>query len=153
MEQQVKLPEFFLQEKRLFKASKAALFKAWTDADALKKWFGPEGVTIESVEVDLSVGGEYSFGMKPENSPLFYHRGNYLEIVDNEKLVFSWLLEGQDCDGCSGEHGVTIVTLEFLEKDGMTELVLSHEKLPSEESRANHSLGWSGCLDSLGEYL
>ncbi len=149
MEQQAKLPDFFLQERRLFKASRAKLFQAWTDAEALKSWFGPEGVTIETVEVDLRVGGEYCFGMRPDGSPLFYHRGNYLEIIKDEKLVFSWLLEGQDCDGCTGEHGETVVTVEFLQKGEMTELVLSHEKLPSEEARDNHSLGWNGCLDNL----
>ena len=39
--------------KRSFKAPREELFAAWTQADALKKWWGPEGFTAPSVEMDL----------------------------------------------------------------------------------------------------
>ena len=41
------------------------------------------------------------------------------------------------------------MTVELEERDGYTELRLTHERLPSEQSRDNHTQGWSGTLDKL----
>ena len=55
--------------KRSFKAPREELFAAWTQADTLQKWWGPEGFTAPSVEMDLKVGGKYRVEMQPSGFP------------------------------------------------------------------------------------
>jgi uncharacterized protein YndB with AHSA1/START domain len=69
------------------------------------------------------------------------HTGTY-EVVDRpRRLVFTWMAPHFDAP--------TKVTLEFTPVDGGTELVLVHEGLPSEESAANHTQGWTQVLTHL----
>ncbi len=146
------IPDFMLVEKRMFNVSQKVLFNAWVEPEALQVWFGAGDLYVESVEVDLQVGGQYRIGLKKDQNNLFYHTGKYKEITPYEKLVLTWLLDGKDCDGCTGEHAETIVTVKFIAKGDQTELVLQHEKLPSEASRNNHSKGWNACFDILAKY-
>ena len=41
------------------------------------------------------------------------------------------------------------MTVEFLDKGGSTEVVLTHEQFTDEHMRNEHNEGWNGCLDSL----
>jgi uncharacterized protein YndB with AHSA1/START domain len=69
--------------------------------------------------------------------------GRYLEVNPPERLVFTWQWE-------TGEaHDETVVTLEFIDRAGKTELVLTHERFPTDSARAHHDQGWVGCLDRL----
>ncbi len=47
----------------------------------------------------------------------------------------------------------TLVTIELHEKDGGTELTLTHEGLPTPTAREKHEGGWIGCLDGLDRHL
>ena len=49
-----------LRLSRRFKAPREAVFRAFTDPAALAKWFGPEGVNVQNVQIDLRPGGAYS---------------------------------------------------------------------------------------------
>jgi len=133
---------------RSFSAPREAVFKAWTDPEELAKWFGPTGITARDVKVDLRPGGNYSLMMVGEKGthPL---SGVYREIKAPERLVFSWIWGAGDLDGVEMQ-----VTVEFEDtKDGGTMLTLTHERLPSLEASEHHTQGWTGCLDSLQEYL
>ena len=134
---------------RTYAAPREAVFRAWTDPDALKQWFGPtDEFTTPIAEVDLRMGGRYRIGMQsPDQEDLHIVGGVYREIEPPEKLVFtlSWE-EGIDV-------GETLVTVEFRDLGGSTEVVLTHERFPSEEARDKHHEGWSGCLDRLPKAL
>ena len=69
--------------------------------------------------------------------------GEYREIVAGEKLVFTWAWES------GGMGGETLVTLEFRDRDGGTELSLTHEGFDSTESCDAHNRGWSSSLNCL----
>jgi uncharacterized protein YndB with AHSA1/START domain len=73
--------------------------------------------------------------------------GIFQEILPPEKLVYTWYWEGQ------AEEMKTLVTVEFMDRDGETEVVLKHERFTDKESREQHGQGWQGCLDQLEEYL
>ena len=73
----------------------------------------------------------------------------YQEVSPPEKLVFTWAFEkmaGDDPDFVPAE---TLVTVEFIDKNGATEVVLTHERFPDEHMRDEHQAGWGGCLDGL----
>ena len=51
---------------RLFRATPAQVYAAWTDPAALPLWFGPKGYSCETHAMDLRVGGEWRFTMRGE---------------------------------------------------------------------------------------
>ncbi len=141
--------QFGLKMKRLFDASADTLFKAWTQPEELKKWFGPAGFTIPEAEIDLKVGGCYRIAMQPEQGAVFYHEGVYTEIAAPHRLSFTWILKDQPCEGSENQDCDTLVTIEFIARGDKTELVITHEMLPSEAARDGHEFGWSSSLDCL----
>ncbi|MEC4677669.1 MAG: SRPBCC domain-containing protein [Nitrospirota bacterium] len=138
---------------RTFNASRERVFQAWTEADQIKQWFGPEGVVVNAAEVDFRVGGAFRIEMIISEDEMVVHSGEYQEITPPSRLVYSWLLDGQTCGGSEGQYGETQVTVEFEECDGGTLVRLRHEGLPSEQARKGHEYGWKGCLDKLVSHL
>jgi len=138
---------------RMFKAPREAVFEAWTQADHLKSWFGPEGVRVTDISVDFCLGGTFRVEMTLEDGEVVVHSGKYLEIAPPRRLVYSWILDGQTCGGSEGLYAETTVTVEFEERDGGTFLRLRHEGLPTEQSRKGHRWGWSSSLEKLAKSL
>ncbi|HSD52288.1 MAG TPA: SRPBCC domain-containing protein [Candidatus Methylomirabilis sp.] len=133
-----------LNLRRTFKAPREKVFRAWTDPEELKKWWGPEGYETVSAEVDLSVGGKYRLGMrKLPDGEIFYLSGIYREVRPPERLVYTWRWEAKP------EMGETLVTVEFRQVGGSTEVALTHEFFPTAQARDDHNRGWNGCLDRL----
>lgn len=137
----------------IFKAPRDKVFTSWTDPAILTQWFGPKEVSIEEVQVDLRVGGKYSFVMKGPDRKLVTIGGTYNHIEPPEKLVFTWDLDPDGCSGSDGFSRQTLVTLLFTEDGESTKLELTHEMLPSGKSLEEHSMGWSGSFESLNEVL
>jgi uncharacterized protein YndB with AHSA1/START domain len=131
--------------RRTYKASRERLFDAFTDPEEIKKWYAPvEGWAVSVAEVDLRVGGSYHFEFGPPGEPAIVEYGRYIEIVRGEKLVWEMDLKGRTSD----EQTVTVV--EFLDRDGMTEVVVTEEGYSSKHVRDMHVGGWSRMLDQLG---
>ena len=141
---------------RNFKASRESVFKAWTDPEALKKWFGPsDDFSTPLAEVDLKIGGKYRIQMIEPTGAVHTVGGIYREIRSPEKLVFTWAWEaGGGCgESESGEPIETLVTVEFHQKDNETEVILTHEMFPDTETRNKHDQGWTGCLARLAKVV
>ncbi len=136
-----------------FRAPVEKIFDAWIDPEVLKSWFGPEGVVTTAASIDLRLGGSYSLTMALPDGKTVIHRGVYRSIERPSKLSFTWILEGQDCEGTKDLHAETLVTLVFHQKENITTLVLTHDFLPSESSKEAHGYGWSGSLDRLTTVL
>lgn len=138
-----------LQLKRTFKASPETLFWAWTDPDALRKWFGPRGCETVSAEVDLRPGGHYRLWMRDiPDGEVFYLFGTYCEIQEPERLVFTW--QGGRPEVQVGE---TLVTVEFHDIGEETEMIFTHELFPNNELRERHNRAWVSCFGRLEEFL
>jgi uncharacterized protein YndB with AHSA1/START domain len=76
----------------------------------------------------------------------FYLSGTYREVRAPERLVYTWRWERPEMD-----VGETLVTVEFHDLGGATEVIVTHELFPDEAARDRHQEGWSGCLARLGE--
>ena len=138
---------------RRFEAPRERVFSAWTDPRALQRWFGPQGARTVNAEVDLRVGGHYRFTMQTGEQGTVCVHGSYREIVFPDKLVFTWVLDDQGCEGSEGIKAETLVTIEFVDVGGATQVRLTHEGLPTEKSRQGHAAGWESSLDCLWEYM
>ncbi|OGL22969.1 MAG: hypothetical protein A3G97_09945 [Candidatus Rokubacteria bacterium RIFCSPLOWO2_12_FULL_69_21] len=137
-----------LQLTRTFAAPREKVFRAWTDPEEVKKWFHPPGYETPSAEIDLRVGGKYRLGMrKLPDGEVFYLSGSYREVRRPERLVYTWQWEAEP------ELGDTLVTVQFHDRGGSTEVVLTHELFPTEKARQEHERGWSGGLDNLAKIL
>jgi uncharacterized protein YndB with AHSA1/START domain len=74
---------------RLIHAPREKVFKAWTDPELIKQWFTPRPWTTPIVETDVRPGGASLIVMRGPDGTEFPNRGVYLEVVPNERLVFT----------------------------------------------------------------
>jgi uncharacterized protein YndB with AHSA1/START domain len=138
-----------LQLSQLFPAKRERVYRAWTNKEALEGWFGPEGFRTTVLQLDLAVGGDYRFEMQGPEGNASVVKGRYMEIVPNEKLVFTWRWEDWD-----DQIDDSLVTVEFREKGEFTEVALTHQNLRDEEAVAAHTFGWTNSLEaSLAKFL
>lgn len=131
-----------LEIKRLIKAPRDRVFAAWTTPQDIQKWFGPGPCRVLSAKVDLRPGGEYRIQAEGGECGNCEVVGVYREIKRPSRLVYTWQWQGS-------EMGETLVTVDFAEVDGWTEVRLRHEGFPAAEPRDKHNQGWDGCLDKL----
>jgi uncharacterized protein YndB with AHSA1/START domain len=130
--------------RRLLKHDRAQVFSALTDPAKMAKWFYGMETGQAKVTSDLRPGGNFEIEMLSENGEEECKpHGIYLEIVPLERVVFTWTSEGSVKD--------TRVAIELFERDGGTELVLTHE-LPADTIEP-HRQGWTNCLIHLEDLL
>lgn len=129
---------------RVINADPETLFRAWTEPDQLKRWSCPQGTTLADVAVDLTVGGRYRLRMEAPDGTAHTAIGVYREIEAPHRLVYTWGWEEEDYD-----VGETLVTVEFHDRGGASEVVLTHELFPSVEATSQHSDGWTSCFTRL----
>ena len=138
----------FLLLERSYPVAPEKVWRAWTDPEAVKKWWGPgPGEPVAAAELDVRVGGRFRIVFGGAKGTDHEVQGTYLEVVPNRKLVFTWTWPRTTPER---ESQVTIV---FKAAGSGTELDFRHEQLFDEKVRDDHKRGWSGSLEKLGEYL
>ena len=65
------------------------VWRAWTEPEHIKQWFAPAPWSISECEIDLQPGGQFYTVMRSPDGQAFPNMGCYLEIVPDEKLVFT----------------------------------------------------------------
>jgi uncharacterized protein YndB with AHSA1/START domain len=130
-----------LTVRREIAAPPAELFDAWLDAEKMSQWMRPMDTERSKVKLDARVGGEFEIIMYTPNGEV-PHTGTYQEITRPRRLVFTWN------SPYAGSHG-SLVTVDFKPKGRGTEIVLTHERLPSEEMVKAHTGGWTSILERL----
>ena len=140
--------ERVLQLARIFDANVERVFQAWTDPACLVKWWGPRGITVPELKIDLREGGAWAAMMRSAQGEVYRHSGVYRQIEPNRRLVFSWAWDNE-----SGRGHETEVEVEFRAVGGRTELRLTQRLFADGEQCRKHDQGWSSSLDCLAEYL
>lgn len=130
---------------RTFRVPVARLFKAWSDPIFLQRWFCCGDLTVPQADVDFRVGGQYRIVMRSPDLVDRVVSGSYLEIVDNEKLVFSWQWASSTLR--------TEVEVRFRTVQGGSELTLLHRQFPDADTCEQHNVGWEGCFQKLADAL
>ena len=126
-----------LEIKRQINASRDRVYAAWTDPAQLKKWFGPENVKTRNLIADARVGGQFRWDLTDQEGKEITISGGYRELEPGKKIVFTWRLEEDE----DWKNHSSIVTVEFFDRQGGTEIPLTHENLPNEASRDDHTQG------------
>ncbi len=144
---------------RIFDAPREQVWKAWTEPEHLKRWWGPKNFTAPVSEIDLRVGGKYLNAMRSPEGQEFFSTGVYHEIDPPEKLVFTDSFADEKGNVVAASHygfgddfPVELkVTITFEEVDGKTKMTLQHEGFPAGEMREMTTAGWNESFDKLAE--
>jgi uncharacterized protein YndB with AHSA1/START domain len=134
-----------LQLKRLIDAPREAVFRAWTDPEHVKRWWGPIGMATTTAEIDLRTGGAYRLVMSPPDDGMALAvTGTYREVTPPSRLVYTWQWENGVPDALQ-----TLVTVEFNEQGAQTEIVITHGGFPSDGVLPSYQVGWEETLARL----
>lgn len=134
-----------LRLRRKFSKPPAKVFHAWTQPEALKRWWCPPGWQPRDITVDLRAGGSYRIGMhRTSDSKPVSIEGEFVEVAPPLKLVYTWRWLG-----AFEEMPETRVTVEFLAVDRGTEIILTHENFPGVPSWQQHRAGWIAACDRM----
>ena len=134
---------------RVIDAPRRLVFEAWTDAEQVARWWGPQGFVTTHCDMDIRVGGAYRFCMRSPAGTDHWKRGVYREIVEPERIVFTFAWE--DASGNPGHELLTTVT--FDDVGGKTRLTLRQAAFETVERRDDHGGGWTSCLERFAEYM
>jgi len=146
---------------RTLDASAELVWKMWTEADHFKAWYGPQGASIPTANIDLNVDGTRHVCMEMDtpNGPMqMWFVGQHQEIVENKRLVYTESMsnaEGNVIDPSSmgmpeGHPATTQVVVELEELDGKTKMVVTHVGVPADSPGA---AGWNMAIDKLVAYV
>lgn len=132
--------------KRKIAAPAQQVFDAWLNPEFLAQWMRPcsSGTKLSDIKVDARVGGSFEIVMHPASGPV-PHTGVYQVIDAPRQLVFTWNSPH------AGQHD-SLVTVDFLVDGEMTEVVVTHERLP-DAVRNGHIGGWTEILESLAQKI
>jgi uncharacterized protein YndB with AHSA1/START domain len=92
---------------RVFRAPRELVWRAWTEAEQVGRWFGPDGFSITTHEMDVRPGGVWRFTMHGPDGAVYPNRVTYREVERPDRLVYD-----HDDDGASEQSFVVTVTFE-----------------------------------------
>jgi uncharacterized protein YndB with AHSA1/START domain len=135
---------------RIIDAPREKVFKAWTDAELLKQWFAPLPWTTPRAELDVRPGGSNLIVMRGPDGQEFPNRGVYLEVVKNERLVFT---DAYTKDWQPAEKPFMTVILTFEEQGGKTKYTARVRHWTQADRETHEKMGfhtgWGQCADQL----
>ena len=133
-----------VQLRRRVRAEAEQVFDLWTKPDLMARWMSPfPGVVNCKASCDFRPGGTFSLVMSSGQSSREVS-GTYVQIDRPHKLVFTWI-------GPLTNNVNTLVTVELNPCGDETDLVLTHERLPTPAILEGHTRGWGHILDHLAD--
>ncbi len=135
---------------RIIDAPRERVFKAWTDPELLKQWFAPLPYTTPVAELDVRPGGANLIVMRDLAGNEFPNRGVYLEVVKNERIVFT---NAYTTAWEPSEKPFMTVILTFEDEGGKTKYTarVLHWTVADREAHEKMGFhqGWGQCADQL----
>ena len=133
---------------RQFPVAPEKVWRAWTDPEALRRWFGPEGPPAVSVaDIDLRAGGRFRLVFGGPDGNEHEAAGVYREVQPHRKLVFSW------CWPRTTPDRVSQITILLRPVTGGTDMEFRHEQFFDEAARDGHNRGWTQTFVKLDSFL
>jgi uncharacterized protein YndB with AHSA1/START domain len=132
---------------RIYDVAPEAVFQAWTDPQALSRWFGPEETeAVLEVEVDVRVGGRYHIAFVTRDGERHDVSGVYRQVEFPRLLSFTWAWR-------STPERESLVTIRIEPAGPGTRLLFCHERFFDQAARDNHERGWLGTFRKLDRFL
>jgi uncharacterized protein YndB with AHSA1/START domain len=131
-----------LEFRRTIAASRERIYRAWTEAEGLKRWLAPGEAGVSRAEADAVVGGAWSVTMRGPGGEEWVVGGVFEALEPPARLVLTWRWAHEPVESTS------TVRVTLREVPGGTDLLLEHEGL-SGSSRGGHGEAWMSCLEKL----
>ncbi|MDB6092252.1 MAG: polyketide cyclase [Gammaproteobacteria bacterium] len=135
---------------RLIKARREKVFKAWTDAELLKQWFAPLPWTTPRADLDVRPGGSALIVMRSPDGQELPNNGTYLEVVRNERLVFT---DAYTKAWEPSDKPFMTVILTFEDRGGKTQYTARVRHWTAADRETHEKMGfhtgWGQCADQL----
>jgi uncharacterized protein YndB with AHSA1/START domain len=135
---------------RLIDAPLEKVYRAWTEPDLLKQWFAPLPWTTPAAELNVRPGGANLIVMRGPDGNEFPNRGVYLEVVPNERLVFT---DAYTEAWEPSQRPFMTVILTFEAEGGKTRYTarVRHWTVAAREEheKMGFHAGWGRCTDQL----
>jgi len=139
-----------LQLSRVLRARREIVFRAWSSAEHIKRWFAPEGCTVAEANVEMRVGGRFELSMRSPDGMENWLRGTFVEIVPNTRLVIDMRID----DSAGAPLFRAYTELDFTDAPGGTRLDVTQTYTLIDLSKAwmlaGAPQGWNSTLDNLG---
>jgi uncharacterized protein YndB with AHSA1/START domain len=146
---------------RSFDAPVELIWQMWTDPVHVAAWYGPDGATIPVAKMDVRAGGTRLVCMEvqtPAGAMQMWFTGEYREVVENERLVYTESLSDEDGTvrtpsemGMSEGHPMTTeVHVDLVDLGGRTKMVMTHVGIPADSPGA---AGWAMAIDKLASHV
>lgn len=150
-------PELDLKLERTVDVSPSLVWTAWTDPKHVIHWFTPAPWKTVECEIDLRPGGRFYSVMESPEGQRFPNVGCYLDIVPNERLVWTSSLEPGFRPPSKAEDMPMTAIITMAPSGGGT-LYTATALHRSIDDRKKHEdmgfeMGWNTALDQLVAYM
>ncbi len=146
---------------RIFEAPVGLIWQLWTEPEQFQKWYGPQGMAIPVANMNVRVGGKRLICMEmqtPDRSMKMWFTGEYVEVVPNERLVYTDSMADENGNVMSpsamgmpdGHPETTEVIVELKDLGGRTKMVMTHAGVPADSGGAG---GWNQAFDKLADLI
>ena len=153
---------------RVFDAPRDKVWKAWTEVERMKRWWGPKGFVVKQLKNDTRPGGTMHYCLQAPDGSEMWGKFAYKEVVKEKKLVF--INSFSDAKGGTTRHpghaswplemvstitfedagpGKTKVTVNWLPAEGSTPVELK----TFDDNRESMKMGWGGTMEQLEAFL
>jgi uncharacterized protein YndB with AHSA1/START domain len=138
----------FLSIERAYPVAPEKVWRAWTDPEALKRWWMPRpDHRVSLAELDVRVGGRFRIMFGGPDGAENEAAGEYLEVEENRRLVFTWHWPR------STPERVSRVTITFTPGGGGTRLTFRHDRFHDQAAADNHLRGWTAAFAGLDAFM
>ena len=110
---------------RRFNAAPHLVYRVLTEPELIKTWWAGRRGTVTSADVDLRVGGSWRYAMEADGGMEIAFRGEYREIVPDERVVFTEIYEAGP--GATNDGDGVLCTYALVPERGGTTLTLLTE--------------------------
>lgn len=146
---------------RIFHAPIERVWRAWSNEELVKQWWGPESFTTPSVKINFHVGGKSLLAMQDSEGKIIWSGGVYKEIIPYKKIVMTDHFADEkgnvisaSAAGMPGKWPLDcLITVEFsITKEGQTKMTIAHEGIPK-EMHDDCIDGWNSSINKLQRLL
>lgn len=141
---------FTLNMTRFIRAPREKVYDAFATEAGLAAWMGPRGMKVRTATADAQVGGAWRVEMHNRDGFTLVVGGHYKQLQRPSTIAYTWKWEGEQNPM---PHLETLVEVSFTERDGGTELHMTHSGFPVAAARAGHQQGWISTFNRLNDYL
>jgi uncharacterized protein YndB with AHSA1/START domain len=144
-----------LKIERIMDAPMERIWRAWSEPDLVKQWWGPQGYSCPEAKITFREGGQYTFAMKSPEGKVIWSSGTYQKIDPTVKIAFTDYFSDEFVKSITAAQAgmpdfpdLLFVTVELSKKAGETLMTITHEGIP-EHMKEDCRNGWNQSFDKM----